>query len=134
VHRGASLDLDDFSMAKGFSPYGAYAASKLANLLFTGRLVREPAFEGILCFGLHPGVIGTKLLRQNFGVGGASLESGAKTSVLCATGEGLEGHQGGYFSDARPQEASAESLDLKKQDKLWERSMGLLRPYLKAAA
>ena len=59
VHQGASIDVKDFGMAKGFSGYGAYAASKVANVLFAARLAREPGFEKALSFSLHPGVIAT---------------------------------------------------------------------------
>jgi NAD(P)-dependent dehydrogenase (short-subunit alcohol dehydrogenase family) len=129
VHHGGSLDLEDFTMARGFSPYGAYSASKLANVLFAARLARTPGYEKSLSFSLHPGVIDTKLLRLGFGAGGASLASGAKTSVLCSVGEGLEAYNGGYFSDSRPASSQA-AQDIKKQEALWEASCSVLKPYL----
>lgn len=57
-HRGADLDLDDLDWSRrGYRPYGAYGASKLANLHFLGELQRRlTAFGSTLrAVGAHPG-------------------------------------------------------------------------------
>lgn len=129
VHSGGHLNLDDLSMQRGFSPYSAYAASKLANLLFTARLTREAGFEKVLTLGLHPGVISTKMLTQGFGMSGDSVEKGARTSVYCATAQDLWRYQGGYFVDSRNVRPSAMALDNVLQDLLWQRSAEILKSY-----
>src|SRR5215813_1693436 len=41
AHSGADLDLDDLTFEHGFEGYDVYAASKLANILFTRTLARR---------------------------------------------------------------------------------------------
>ncbi|HTA16640.1 MAG TPA: SDR family NAD(P)-dependent oxidoreductase, partial [bacterium] len=76
VHRGASLDLGDLDLARDWSGYGAYAASKLANAVSAAEMARRPDFEGVVSVSLHPGVVGTKLLTRNFGKGGVPIGEG----------------------------------------------------------
>lgn len=63
-HRGAKggLDLDDLQLTTGYSPSQAYAASKLANILFTVELDRRLTGKDVAARALHPGVVAT-----NFG-------------------------------------------------------------------
>ena len=63
-HRGAKngLDFDDLNMTKSYSASKAYAASKLANILFTTELDRRLSSHGVTARTLHPGVVAT-----NFG-------------------------------------------------------------------
>lgn len=85
AHARGRLDARKWRSLDGFDPYGAYAQSKLANVLFTVELARRlpPHVEA---FALHPGVVTTKLLTEGFGMRGAdSLAAGADTSVFLAT-------------------------------------------------
>ena len=45
AHRGARLDFDDLQGARGYSGWGAYQRSKLANILFTRELARASGGE-----------------------------------------------------------------------------------------
>lgn len=57
-HRSGVLDLDDLDWARrGYSPYGAYAQSKLANMLFLAELQRRLTAAGsrLRVTGGHPG-------------------------------------------------------------------------------
>jgi NAD(P)-dependent dehydrogenase (short-subunit alcohol dehydrogenase family) len=130
VHFGARLDLDDLDLARGWSPYGSYAASKLANVLFAAELPLRPEGKGLLSFSLHPGVISTKLLHKGFGGGGASLESGALSTVHCATAPGLEPYQGGFFSNSSPTKPNPLALDPAFRAEFWDRCAGRLNPWL----
>jgi NAD(P)-dependent dehydrogenase (short-subunit alcohol dehydrogenase family) len=130
VHYGADLDLEDLTISKRWSPYGSYSASKLANVLFAAELALRPEAKGRLSFSLHPGVISTKLLHKGFGMGGASLESGAKTSVYCATESGLEQNNGGYFSNSSATKPNALAFDDGFRKRFWEKSLALLKPWL----
>ena len=73
VHSGGRIDWDDPMAERSFSGYGAYAQSKLANILFTRELARRQTKATVNA--LHPGVIGTKLLHGGFGgmTGGSIL-------------------------------------------------------------
>jgi len=123
VHFNGQLDLDDLDLARGFEGYRAYAASKLANVHFTHELARRLAGTPVVTSALHPGVIGTKLLRGGFGgSGGASLESGARTSVYCATSKEAGETTGRYFSDARETPCARQANDEAVEKKLWELS------------
>ena len=61
-HRSGDLDVDDLSWERrGYRPYAAYAASKLANLLFLAELQRRLTAAGstIRATGAHPGYTST---------------------------------------------------------------------------
>jgi hypothetical protein len=79
---------------------------------------------------LHPGVIGTKLLRAGFGMGGAPVEQGARTSVYLATSEAVEGVSGRYFIDCRETKPSRQARDQALAEGLWRESERLLTAFL----
>jgi NAD(P)-dependent dehydrogenase (short-subunit alcohol dehydrogenase family) len=125
AHLRGTLDLNDLGFERDFHGYTAYSASKPANVLFSNELARRLHGSHVTSNALHPGVIRTKLLATGFGVGGASLASGAVTSVYCATAPQLDGVSGEYFSDARRSEASREARDVKLQREFYELSCRL---------
>jgi NAD(P)-dependent dehydrogenase (short-subunit alcohol dehydrogenase family) len=116
AHGRGHLDLEDLTFANAFTGYGAYAASKLANVLFTHALARQLAGTAVTVNALHPGVITTKLLQKGFNASGASVESGARTSVSCATEPGLSKVTGAYFSDARLSACAPNANDVKLEE------------------
>lgn len=61
--RAAGIDFDDVNLESGYTPYKAYAQSKLANLLFTLELQRrlEAAGSPVLSTAAHPGYTATNL-------------------------------------------------------------------------
>ncbi|MBI5500777.1 MAG: SDR family oxidoreductase [Deltaproteobacteria bacterium] len=126
AHHSAELDLDDPQAERSWDSYAAYASSKLANVLFANALARRVAPDGVSSNSLHPGVIGTKLLRVGFGRGGASVEKGAETSVHLALSPDAADFTGRYFVDKRPARPSAAALDVPLQERLWELSERLV--------
>ena len=130
VHQGASIDLDDLAFEGGFDGYRAYAASKLANLLFTRSLARRVAGTRVTANAPHPGVIGTKLLRAAFSMRGASVQQGARTSVYLAASDEVAGVSGRYFVDCRAAAPSREACDEALAEALWQRSEALLSAFL----
>lgn len=122
VHSGGEVDLDDLEVKHGWSGYGAYAASKLMNVLFSNELARRLQNTSITSNALHPGVIATKLLRTGFGGGGADVERGARTSVKVATDPSLAEVTGAYFSDERQVPASPRARDPKLARALYDKS------------
>lgn len=129
THAGA-VDPDDFVRARGYSGYGAYAASKLANVLFTMALARRLAGTPVTANSLHPGVIATKLLRTGFGLGGAPVEQGARTPVFLATALEVAGVTGRYFVDAREAAPSREAGDAALAERVWAASVRALAAFL----
>ena len=59
------MDFDNLNAERGYDPMGAYARSKLANLLFTHELQRRLAEAGAQTIALtaHPGLSRTSLAR-----------------------------------------------------------------------
>ncbi|MCB2204109.1 SDR family oxidoreductase [bacterium] len=124
AHTRGSIDFTNLNGEREFASYAAYAQSKLANVLFTYELAAKLHGSGIYANCLHPGVIGTKLLREGFGIDGASLEEGAATSVYLASEDDVADVSGKYFVRKQQTPSSETSYDLELMRKLWEVSEG----------
>lgn len=135
AHRGATMRFDDLHQVRKYSAWGAYAQSKLANILFTRELARRLAGSGVTANVLHPGFVAT-----NFGRGGGligrllmplaqlfaiSPEAGAETSIYLATAPELSGVNGRYFVGTRPAQPSRAATDDRAARELWARSLPL---------
>lgn len=148
VHRMGSGDLywDDINAEQSYDPQGRYAASKLANLLFTYELDRRLRGKGesTLAAAAHPGAADTELARH-YPVWAKALlsvlrplllrwvntaESGAWPQELAATHPDVQGGQ--YFGPsgrrelggkARQVDSSVESKDPEKASRLWALSI-----------
>lgn len=128
AHTRGRIHLDDLALATGWTGYAAYAQSKLANVMHAVELAerRDPA--KLVAYSLHPGVIGTKLLRQGFGpVQGASVETGAKTSVRLAGGESVDDPSGTYFNEGTATPPSVAARDAAVRKRLWDASAQLVK-------
>jgi NAD(P)-dependent dehydrogenase (short-subunit alcohol dehydrogenase family) len=130
AHQGGHIDLDDLTFERGYDGYRAYSTSKLANILFTRSLAHRLEGTGVTANALHPGVIGTKLLRAGFGMGGAPLEQGARTSIYLATSGDVEGVSGKYFLDSHTAAPSREARDDSLAEALWIESERQLAVFL----
>jgi len=120
AHTRGRLQLDDPTMAKGFTPYGAYAQSKLANVMHALALAERHAPSRLAAYSLHPGVVETKLLREGFGpVRGISVEEGARTSVRIASAAELDAPSGSYFSEGVLAPVASAALDDDARAALW---------------
>jgi NAD(P)-dependent dehydrogenase (short-subunit alcohol dehydrogenase family) len=128
AHTRGRIHLEDLSLAAGWTGYAAYAQSKLANVMHALELAerRDPA--KLVAYSFHPGVIGTKLLRQGFGpVQGASVETGAKTSIRLAGGESVDDPSGTYFNEGTPTQPSVAARDAAVRKSLWDASIKLAK-------
>jgi NAD(P)-dependent dehydrogenase (short-subunit alcohol dehydrogenase family) len=108
----------------------AYGISKLCNVLFSYKLARETENEKITSNCLHPGVISTKLLKQNYGDIGSAVQEGSDNIVYVATSDAVEGVSGKYFVNQMPQSSATVSYEPAVQDKLWEISEQMVAGYL----
>jgi NAD(P)-dependent dehydrogenase (short-subunit alcohol dehydrogenase family) len=121
THQGVQVDFDNLQGERSYSGYGAYSLSKLANILFTYELAERLAGTGVTANALHPGVIGTKLLRQGFGgAGGGDLGAGAQTPLYLASSPEVEGVTGQYFIRRQAVEPSALAYDRDLRRRFWE--------------
>lgn len=123
VHGNAALDLGDLQGERSWDGYGAYARSKLCNVLFAVELAARLAGTGATANALHPGVVGTKLLRAGFAMDGPDTPAqGAATSVWLAASPEVEGVTGRYFVRKKQVPASRLSRDAALRQALWAAS------------
>jgi NAD(P)-dependent dehydrogenase (short-subunit alcohol dehydrogenase family) len=106
-----------------------YAVSKLANALFSAELGRRLDGSGVTTYALHPGVIATEIWRSIpkplewlVKLPMKGVESGAQTTLYCATAPELADETGHYYLDARRSLASATARNLELAAELWRRS------------
>jgi NAD(P)-dependent dehydrogenase (short-subunit alcohol dehydrogenase family) len=130
THHSGRIALEEFTGTKHWSAYGAYSNSKLANVLWMHALSKRLANTGVTANALHPGVIGTKLLRVGFGGGGGNPASGARTSVYLALDPAVANISGKYFVDCRQTPPASHALDAKTAETLWAETERLLAAYL----
>lgn len=116
----AQMDFDNLQGEQSYSGYSAYARSKLANILFTVELAERLKSSGVTVNCLHPGVINTKLLRAGWGMGGASLPEGARTSVYLASSPDVADVTGKYFVNRRVASPPAIVNDAATRRRLWQ--------------
>ncbi|GAC1340090.1 MAG: SDR family oxidoreductase [Candidatus Dormibacteria bacterium] len=130
AHQGASLRWDDLGRAHGYTAFGAYGQSKLANILFTRELARRLEGTRTDTNALHPGVVrtgfgrnnGTGLLNSVMGAAAPFLTSadrGARTSVFVASSPDVEGRSGGYYVKRRLAIPSGAARDDAAASRLW---------------
>lgn len=126
AHSRGRIDFSDLRYDRHYHGYTAYAGSKLANVLFAFEMARRLRDTAITSNALHPGVIGTKLLRSGFGAGGAPIEQGAVTSVRLASDPSLAHTTGKYFADGRETPSAPMTHDLALAKRLYEESARLV--------
>jgi NAD(P)-dependent dehydrogenase (short-subunit alcohol dehydrogenase family) len=134
VHRGAKLDFDDLQSQHAYSGFGAYAKSKLANVLFTNELARRLSGTGVTANSLHPGVVASRFGLPREGQAGdpssarflsshgISPEEGAETIVYLASAADAAQASGQYFNQCPAVAPSKEGQDRAMAEKLWEES------------
>ena len=146
AHKRGKIDFNDLNSTRTYDPMGAYAQSKLANLMFSFELDRRLRAEGseILSVAAHPGVANTRLfqsddnpaieraIRKAVGVAmGIVLNTdaeGALPTLFAATSNAAEG--GGYYGpqgwmemrggDVGPALLAAQARDTAVQQRLWQ--------------
>ncbi len=136
AHRQGGLDFDDLQRERSYSGFGAYGASKLANLLFTRELARRLQGQSITVNAMHPGVVATGFGLNTPGVFRVLIslarpffrtpEKAALTALYLAGDPALDGVTGLYFADSKrktPTKAAQSDADAAR---LWEVSEALV--------
>ncbi|WOK94876.1 hypothetical protein Cni_G03581 [Canna indica] len=135
---GEGINFDKINDQSEYSSTGAYARSKLANILHANELARRFKEEkvDIIANSLHPGSIITNLLRYHsyIDVVARSLgklvlknvHQGAATSCYVALHPQVKGVSGRYFSDSNIAEPTSKAKDMNLAKKLWDFSLGLI--------
>ena len=126
AHHRAQFDLDNLQGEKRFTGYGAYALSKLGNVLFTYELAERLRGSGVAVMCVHPGSVGTKLLREGFGgMSGVPVKQGADTPVFLASAGEPDGLSGKYFVQRREEQPASLARDAGLRKKFWDVSARL---------
>ncbi len=148
AHRQGRIDLDDLQGSLVYKPWGAYAQSKLAMLMFALELQRRSDANGwgLLSNAAHPGWARTDLMANGPGTNGMlgvlsrlfapffshSAAHGALPTLLAATSP--EARAAAYygpdgFSEMKGAPARAkimpQAVDAQVSARLWERSITL---------
>lgn len=126
LHARGTIPWDHFNREAGYDGGAAYSASKLANALTAFRLARNHSRSSLSVFALHPGVVGTKMLKKGFGMDGISPADGARTSLFAALDPSLDKKTGLWLESRAVGQASAATRDEELQDRLWDWSLGAL--------
>jgi NAD(P)-dependent dehydrogenase (short-subunit alcohol dehydrogenase family) len=108
AHRSGRIRFDDLQWHHGYSAVGAYAQSKLANLLFTYELQRRLTDSLTIAVAAHPGISKSELARNTSawlrlltnttGLIAQEANMGALPTLRAATDLGVSGGQ--YFARA----------------------------------
>lgn len=135
AYRVGRLRLEALDGEEGrYNPLAAYAASKLATVLFTRELARRARGTGVTATAFHPGAVATEVARDNtltgllMGTGLARLlfatpEEGADPLVHLASRADPRAANGAYFHRMRreaPKNRQANDGELARR--LWARS------------
>jgi len=120
AHERGRLDFEDLQSTRSFDGYRAYAASKLANVLFAFELAARTRLDRITSNALHPGVVTTKLLFAGFGTTGISPAEGSRTSVFLASSPEVEGITGLFYHQCRPVRVAPAAESEELRDRLWK--------------
>ncbi|HEY0786451.1 MAG TPA: oxidoreductase [Acidobacteriaceae bacterium] len=148
AHKRAQLSLDDLNAIRAYQPRGAYAQSKLANLLFGLELDRRLRASGARARSIvvHPGVSNTNIVKAGMGVDALqariagvvfsfvaqSDDQGSLPTLYGATAPTAEG--GHYYGPdgflevrgyPREVQPTAQAKDPVLAEKLWKLSEGL---------
>jgi NAD(P)-dependent dehydrogenase (short-subunit alcohol dehydrogenase family) len=136
AHRGARLDFDDLQGVQGYSGWGAYQRSKLANILFTRELARRLAVERVTANCLHPGVVASRFADEAGGWTAPAFwlfkrlaispERGADTIVYLAGSPDVSGVSGDYFAKRGIAACSDAARDEEAARRLWKVSEELM--------
>jgi NAD(P)-dependent dehydrogenase (short-subunit alcohol dehydrogenase family) len=128
AHTRGRIHFDDPQLERSWTGYAAYAQSKLAQVMHAMTLADRHEPSKLLAYSLHPGVVGTKLLRQGFGpIAGIHPDTGAKTSVMLASGVGEDEPSGSYYSDGVATPPSSAARDEGARERLWNLTLELAK-------
>ncbi len=127
----AGILFDDLAADHGYTPWGHYGQSKLANLLFAKELARRLAGTRRTANAVHPGVIMSNLWRHMPGLANFALglvgplvlkdaAQGAATGVYVAVHPGAAATSGAYFADCNLARPRADADDPALARRLWE--------------
>ncbi|RWR99858.1 dehydrogenase-like protein [Dinothrombium tinctorium] len=146
THFVRNLRLNDLHGISLYSPYHAYAQSKLSQIMFTYKLHSLMKIQQLSNYVtvncLHPGVAKTELYEYVWWVKlfpslaafmFRTAEEGAETVLFAALSKEMEGVGGKYLEDCSIVNSSAFSYNIEAQNKLWNETLNMLKPWIQKA-
>lgn len=132
LHMRGDMDFDHLTHTHNYSMMGAYARSKLANVMFSNALARRVESTNMRVNSLHPGMINTDILPGNgrmwpfvkkatsaLGIA-KSPATGAATPLYLALDPAAADMQGLYLDEHQvPQDCSPLAKQVNLQERLW---------------
>ncbi len=141
AHKGARLELDDLQGERRWSGWPAYAASKLANILFTRALAARVDARCVCVHAVHPGLVASRFAANNGPMGrfqrrlmdwfSVSNLAGSDTAAWLLSNEEGGRMSGAYWERRTLTTPSRAAQDDRLADALWERTLdiaGLAEP------
>jgi len=132
---GGPLDFDDLQSKRRYSTFGAYGASKLANILFTRELAHRLGNNQITVNAFHPGMVGSDFAKNNGSLAKVAMTlikpiarsplKGAETGIYLCTSPDVTAQTGGYYYNCRQHATRAIARDDASARRLWEISQKL---------
>lgn len=138
VHRRGEFDFDDLHFNSEYDALGAYARSKLANVLFTTELASR--LDDVTANAIHPGFVpGSRLYRDaslfvrafttvaaRFPWVGTTVEQAADGLVHLAAAPDVADVSGAYFGGTERTEPDPRAHDEQLRERLWTVSAELV--------
>lgn len=131
---GATIDLENLQLERGYTGIRAYSQSKLCNMLFTYELARRLQGTDVTVNCVHPGVVRTNFGQSTpvFRIMGvlfrpfmARPESAAERLLYLAASPAVAGISGKYFADKQAVRSPRQTYDETVARRLWEISAKL---------
>lgn len=132
AHMGAHFDADNLQGERRYSGWGAYATSKLYNILFTRAFAHRVSARELSVHSLHPGLVASRFAVNNGWKGrlqrrvmdwfSVSVEAGSDTAAwLLACDEAVDTSGSYWVQRSRTAPSSAARSDAHAQQ-LWRES------------
>ena len=130
AHQSGKYNLDNWFKPTSYNAYLAYANSKMAQIMYCYYIAPYLEKYRITINAMHPGVIDTKILRDNFGMKGAPISEGIKTMYYLALSDEVENTTGKYFSDQKIHRSSPDTYNVEYQKELYLKTKEAIKNYL----
>lgn len=120
------LDFDDLMYEQGYTSYGAYSRSKLAQILFSLELAERMQGTGISVYAMHPATLmDTQMVTTYFGRTMTTVADGVAHLDYVMESPELQHVTGAYLVNRRISTAHAQAYDVHARKLLWDKSMRL---------
>ena len=108
----APIDFDDPMYERAYDGYGAYARSKLAQVVWSFDLAERLRDREVTVNALHPATLmDTKMVRDTLGRPHTSVDEGARATLRLITDPELDGVSGRFFEGEREARAHEQAYD-----------------------